>query len=85
MTNTSTASPQCRFAVGDAVEVQVRDFRAPGMPQVWVATTVQRVRAIDGTTPSGLPLFNVIVEVDGAPHAVTVGPRASKRASLRAA
>lgn len=67
---TTTARRTCRYTEGQAVEVQVHDFAAPGMPLVWVRATVTEV------TEYNARLWDVaMVTVEDQPKRELVGPR----------
>ena len=56
-------TPQPTFTPGQRVEVQVCDFKAAGMPYIWVAGTVRTVEPM-GATAGGGTVWDVLVDTD---------------------
>lgn len=70
--HTTTA---CKFQLGQTVEVHEVDFKAAGMPRVWVAGVVERIELRNAERG----LFDVLVRVEGRLSAWTVGPRGGNK------
>lgn len=71
----------CKYQVGQAVEVNVPDFKTPGMPHIWMPATVESVNDF------GDGLFNIATRRadvldrngDGLVQSQIVGPRGGNK------
>lgn len=74
------------YSTGQAVEVRVPNFRAAGMPYVWVPAEVVEVEAVEGNVLSVLvSRRDGDVDRNGAPAIKRVMTTYRSRANLRPA